>query len=291
MDQQLTLTEEIEINDEIDRRLLEEILLTVQNTQVLSLVSFWGHQKLQIDKADEQFLKHIMLSINALVKANALRRNYVQRKDDLIEEIKKDKSISGTNIDMLFNKVDAFILIEAFFGQIKTSLDLLAQSLKPIYGREFQTWKRKNNLSGMAIADTLSTSIKDDIKPNAKPIIELIKHHSKSITQIVAHRDDTVHYGKLKNVQGFRYSVKTKEIIPPLIKITETEAGYVDEYMMEVLKYIADFVQAFIITLLSNLLPDMKVAKHKDGQWGWVSGKGGEINGVFEYTKPDPPKA
>lgn len=284
MDTQLTLTEEIEINDEIDRRLLEDILLIVQNTQILSLVSFWGHQKLQIDKADEQFLKHILLSINALVKANALRRNYVKRKNDLIEEIKKDNSISGANIDILLNKVDAFILIEAFFGQVKTSLDLLAQSLKPIYGREFQTWKRKNNLSGMAIADTLSTSIKDDIKPNAKPIIELIKHHSESITKIVAHRDDTVHYGKLKNVQGFRYSVKNKEIIPPLIKITETEAGYVDEYMMEVLKYVADFVQEFIILLLSNLLPDMKVGRHKDGQWGWMSGKDGEINGVFEYA-------
>ncbi len=273
MDQQITLTEEIEINDEIDRRLLEEILLIVQNTQILSIVSFWGHQKLQIDKADEQFLKHILLSINALVKANALRRNYVQRKDDLIEEIKKSNSISGTNIDMLFNKVDAFILIEAFFGQIKTSLDLLAQSLKPIYGREFLTWKRKNDLSGMAIADTLATSIKDDIKPNAKPIIELIKHHSESITKIVASRDDVVHFGKLKNVQGFRYSAKTREIVPPLIKITETEAGYVDEYMMEVLKYIADFVQEFIITILSNLLPDMRIAKHEDGQWGWVTEK------------------
>ena len=36
---------------------------------------------------------------------------------------------------------------------------------------------------------------------------------------------------------------------------------------------------------LFNLLPDMKVAKHKNGQWGWVSNKMGEIQGVFEYTK------
>lgn len=291
MDQQLTLTEVIEINDEIDERLLKDILLIVQNTQILSLVSFWGHQRLQIDKADELFLKHIMLSINALVKANALRRNYVKRKDDLVEEIKKNKDISSTSVDILFNKVDAFILIEAFFGQIKTSLDLLAQSLKPIYGREFQTWKRKNGLSGMTIADSLATSIKDEIKPNAKPIIDLIKYHSESITRIVRHRDDTVHYGKLKSVQGFRYSVKTKEVIPPLIKITETEAGYVDEYMMEVLKYIADFIQKFIILLLSNLLPDMKVGKHKDGQWGWISEKDGEIKGVFEYTTTNSAKS
>jgi len=36
MDQQLTLTEEIEINDEIDTQLFEEILLIVQNTHILS---------------------------------------------------------------------------------------------------------------------------------------------------------------------------------------------------------------------------------------------------------------
>lgn len=291
MEMQLTITTEIEINDDIDRLLLEEILLIVQNKQILSLVSYWGHQKLKIDKADEKFIKSIMLSINSLVKANALRRNYVKRKDDLIEEIKKDKAIVGTNIDMLFNKVDAFILIEAFFGQIKTSLDLLAQSLQPIYGREFRTWKRKNNLSGMVIADTLSTSIKVEIRPNAKPIVDLIKLHAKSITKIVAHRDDTVHYGKLKNVQGFRYSVKTKKIAPPSIKIDENSAAYVDEYMMEVLKYISNFVQEFIVTMLSNLLPDMKVAKHKDGQWGWVNDNCGEITGVFEYRNSDSSKS
>jgi len=95
----------------------------------------------------------------------------------------------------------------------------------------------------------------------------------------------------LKNVQGFRYSVITKEVIPPLIIINETETAYVDEYMLEVLKYMTHFVQEFIITLLSNLLPDMKVAKHKDGQWGWVSDKMGEIRGTFEYQKPDSPKA
>lgn len=286
MDTQLTLTEEIEINDDIDRLLLEEILQIVQNNRILPLISYWGHKKLNIDKADEKFLKHILLSINALVKANALRRNYVQRKDSLIEDIKKDKSISGAYIDLLFNKVDAYILIEAFFVQIKTALDLLAQSLYPIYGREFKTWKRKNDLSGMAIADTLSTSIKAELRPNAQPIVDLIKLHTKSITKIVIHRDDTVHYGKLKNVQGFRYSVKTKEIIPPLIKIDEDATAYVDEYMTEVIKYISDFMQEFILTLLSNLLTDMRVAKHKDGQWGWISNKMGEIQGICEYLRP-----
>lgn len=269
MQTQLTLTQEIEIVDEIDKILSEDILLIVQNTQTLEIVKFWGHEQIKIDKADELFLKKIILSVNALIKANTLRRNYYKVKDILIEDIKKDPIIQDTRIDILFNKVDAFILIEAFFGQIKTSLDLLAQSLKPIYGQEFHTWERKNDISGMKIVDVLSKNLNNDIKPHAEAISNLIKDNAESITKIVAHRDNTVHYGKLKNVQGFRYSVSKKEVYPPIILVTENETGYVHEYMDEVLKYISEFVQLFIITLLSNLINNMVIAKNMNGKWGW----------------------
>lgn len=269
MDDQLTLTQEIEIIDDIDKILLEEILLIVQNTNILEVVKFWGHNKLKIDKTDELFLKKVMLSVNALVKANALRRNYHKVKDLLIKDVRKDPTIQDTRIDMLFNKVDAFILIEAFFGQIKTSLDLLAQSLKPIYGQEFHTWERKNDISGMKIVDVLSRNLNNNIKPHAEAVSNLIKDNAESITKIVAHRDSTVHYGKLKNVQGFRYSVSKKEVYPPIILVAENETAYVHEYMDEVLKYISEFVQLFIITLLSNLINDMVIAKNVNGEWGW----------------------
>ncbi|MFA6239272.1 MAG: hypothetical protein WC635_18180 [Bacteriovorax sp.] len=269
MQTQLTLTQEIEIVDDIDKFLLEDILLIVQNTQILEIVKYWGHEQLKIDKTEELFLKKILLSVNALVKANALRRNYHKVKDILIEDVKKDSTIQDTRIDMLFNKVDAFILIEAFFGQIKTSLDLLAQSLKPIYGQEFHTWERKNDISGMKIVDVLSRNLNNNIKPHAEAVSNLIKDNAESITKIVAHRDSTVHYGKLKNVQGFRYSVSKKEVYPPIILVAENETAYVHEYMDEVLKYISEFIQLFIITLLSNLINDMVIAKNMNGEWGW----------------------
>lgn len=269
MQTQLTLTQEIEIVDDIDKFLLEDILLIVQNTQILEIVKYWGHEQLKIDKTDELFLKKILLSVNALVKANALRRNYHKVKDILIEDVKKDSTTQDTRIDMLFNKVDAFILIEAFFGQIKTSLDLLAQSLKPIYGQEFHTWERKNDISGMKIVDVLSRNLNNNIKPHAEAVSNLIKDNAESITKIVAHRDSTVHYGKLKNVQGFRYSVSKKEVYPPIILVAENETAYVHEYMDEVLKYISEFIQLFIITLLSNLINDMVIAKNMNGEWGW----------------------
>lgn len=269
MQNQLTLTQEIEIVDEVDKFLLEDILLIVQNTNILGIVKFWGHEQLNLDNTDELFLKKIMLSINALIKANALRRNYYKIKDSLIEEVKNDSSIKGTRIDMLFNKVDAFILIEAFFGQLKTSLDLLAQSLKPIYGQEFHTWERKNNLSGMKIVDVLTRNLNAKIKPHAEPVVELIKTNAEAITKVVAHRDDTVHYGKLKNVQGFRYSVKDNKVVAPLILINPDESAYVHEYMDEVLEYISEFVQTFVITLLSNLISGMKISRDTQGNWGW----------------------
>ena len=271
MQKQLTLTQEIEIVDEIDKVLLEELLLIVQNKDTLSLVSFWGHEKLKKDNVDEEFFKKIMLSVNALVKANALRRNYHKIKDVLIDEIKKDPSIKGTRIDMLFNKVDAFILIEGFFSQVKTALDLLAQSLKPVYGYEVHTWAKKNNVSGMEIVSVLTNNLNKELKPHALPIIDLIKRNAEAITRIVSHRDDTVHYGKLNKVQGFRYSVSKNEVMPPLILINDHESAFVHEYLDEALKYIADFTQEFVITLLSNLVTDMVIAKKSDGSWSWAT--------------------
>lgn len=268
---QLTLTQQIEVIDDIDKTLLEEILLIVQNRDTFSLVSFWGHNTLKRDKSDEEFFKKIMLSVNALIKANALRRNYHKIKDVLIDEIKKDPSIRGAKIDMLFNKVDAFILIEGFFSQVKTALDLLAQSLKPIYGYEFHTWAKKNNVSGMEIVSVLTNNLNKDLKPRAGPIIDLIKKNAESISRIVSHRDDTVHYGKLNKVQGFSYSMSKNEIIPPLILINNHESAFVHEYLDEALRYIADFTQEFVVTLLSNLVNGMIIIKRDDGSWGWVA--------------------
>ena len=121
----------------------------------------------------------------------------------------------------------------------------------------------------MKIVDVLSRNLNNNIKPHAEAVSNLIKDNAESITKIVAHRDSTVHYGKLKNVQGFRYSVSKKEVYPPIILVAENETAYVHEYMDEVLKYISEFIQLFIITLLSNLINDMVIARNMNGEWGW----------------------
>lgn len=274
---QLTLTHEMERIDEIDDFLMEDILLIVQNTMTMEFVKFWGHEKLNKEDADKKYFIKIQRCVNALLKANALRRNYLLVKDKLIEEIKTDPSLQGTNIDLLFNKVDAFILIEAFFTQLKTALDLFAQSLESIYGLKFHTFERKRNVSGMNIVNQLENNLSNELKTNANQLVEFIKNNAEEITKIVKHRDNTVHYGKLANVQGFRYSATDAKISQPALLVRENEAMYVEDYMNEVLKFICEFIQMSIIITLSNMLPDMRPCKQSTNNWGWCT-KG---EGVF----------
>lgn len=268
---QLTLTHEMERIDEIDDFLMEDVLLIVQNTMTFELVKFWGHSFLNKDKVDEKYFINIQRCVNALLKANALRRNYLLVRNELIEEITADSSLTKTNIDMLLNKVDAFILIEAFFTQIKTALDLLAQSIGTLYGFRTTTFERRRNASGMNIVNQLQNNLADNIKVKAKPLAQLIEDNSEEITKIVKHRDDTVHYGKLANVQGFRYSAGDKKVSQPAILVKENEAMFVEDYMLEVLIFISKFIQASIVVTLSNTIPDMRPCKHSDGSWGWCT--------------------
>lgn len=274
---QLTLTQEMERIDEIDNFLIDDVLLIVQNTMTMEYVKFWGHSKLNQDKANEKYYIKIQRCVNALLKANALRRNYLLVRDEIIKEISSDPSLEETNIDLQFNKVDAFILIEAFFTQIKTSLDLFAQSLQPIYGVRFHTFERKNDISGMNVVNQLKNNLSSELKPHAIPLVKLIENNAEIVTTIVKHRDDTVHYGKITNVQGFRYSVDSNKISQPAILVKEDEAMYVEDYMADVLNFISEFIQAGIITVLSNMLPDMQPCKETENSWGWCT-KG---EGVF----------
>jgi hypothetical protein len=277
MEKQLTITMLLEPVDSIDEFIQQDILAIVQNTGILPAVQFWGHEKLNIEKADEHFLKKIVLVVTALSKANAHRRNHKLVQDNLLTEIAKYKELAGTNVDLLFNKIDSTVAIEGFFSQIKTSLDLLAQSLKYVYGFKCTTWKRKLindtgiKLSGMKIV-SLIDNLPTSIKAHAIPISDLITNNAEQITKIVRIRDSGVHYGKLHNVQGFRYSVEHKKVVPPIIALSDTEAQYAQEYMEETLFYISHFVQNFVITLLSNLLSDMVVRKAPDGTWSYYSG-------------------
>ncbi len=276
MDSQLTLTHHIEPFDKYDEFLINEVLMIVQNSNVLPVVSFWSHTKFNIEKADEKFFEKVYLAITALHKANAHRRNYHKIKEDIFQEIKNSSDIQNTNVDILFNKVDAFVIIEGFLTQIKTSLDLLAQSLKPIFNQDFRTWERSTEqssgkvFSGMKLVKVLSTNLPDEIKPHALPLIEYIKENAEYITQVVENRDAAVHYGKNNKIQGFRYSVEKKDVFYPMIKISETEARYVHQYMDVVMESISNFTQTFVIIILSNLLNDMHIAKNSDGSWGYV---------------------
>lgn len=282
MEEQLTLTLLLEPVDEIDKFIQQDILAIVQNNAILPAVQFWGHEKLKIDKADEHFLKKIMLAVTALSKANAHRRNHQLVQDNLLVEIGKYEEIKGTNVDLLFNKIDSTVAVEGFFSQIKTTLDLMAQSLEYIYGFKLETWARKRDkesgkeFSGLKVVASLD-NLSAEMKKHAEPISQLIIDNSEEITKIVKIRDSGIHFGKLNNVQGFRYSVEQKKVFPPIIALSDSEARYVQEYMEEVMWFIAQFFQAFTVLLLSNLLSDMVVRKSPDGVWNYYS----EVKSMF----------
>lgn len=287
MEEQLTLTNLFEPVDELDRFILNDILTIVQNTQVLPAVSYWGHEKLKLDKADEQFFLKIAFAVGALLKANAHVRNYKQIEARLLKEIDEYPEHKGTNVDILYNKVDAFVEIEGFLTYFKTTLDLLAQSLQPIFGIRQHTWEHKidkesgKRVSGQVILNELN-NLSKDMRPNAQALIDFSKPHLPYLTKFVALRDSALHYGRIKDVQGFRYSASKKQAFPPVVLITNSDAAYVHDYLSEGMKYIAEFTQEFVVIVLSNLLPDMKIGKRSDGSWGYFS-KGGEIQGIAHY--------
>ncbi len=272
MQQMLRL--EYEEIDQIDKFILEDVLLIAQNTQILELVKYYSAQRLGEGKHEDQFLLKIIHAAGALLKANAHRRNYHKVYPVLLEEIEKNPDNVATNIPMVFNKVDTNIEFEGFLAQFKSCLDLLAQSLKYIYGIDRRTWKSGvdsrtgERVSGLFLIRDLN-NLSREVRVQAAPLSILIQENAPYITRIVKLRDSANHYGKIKEVQGFLHNPGEKSIRPPVIDMGSGEAVFVHEYMDTVMKYGAEFAQQFLITLLSNLIPDMQVGKTSDGGWGW----------------------
>lgn len=273
MDSQLTITEHLVPIDDIDHFLANDILMIVQNTQILELVKIWNHQHYNVDKAEEKFFEKIMLCVTALFKANAHLRNYRRVEEIYLKKIEIDDDNKKTFVDILYNKTDVFVEIEGFLTQVKTALDLLAQSFKHVYQIDSKTWHKKKDsktgleVSGLAIVNSLQ-NLGTDIKPHVEPVISLIIANGEKITSLVNNRDGCVHYGKVNNIQGFRYSVSDKKVYAPIIAIDSSNALYVKDYLENQLEYIAKFIQEILVLILSNLVTDMVVRKNTKGEWG-----------------------
>lgn len=275
METELTLIQLTENIDDFDRFIHEDILLIVQDQQAMTLVDYYSFQYLELEKGGEEFLDKVLRAGTALLKANAHLRNYRRLVPILEKSIEDENDFSKTNVAMLFDKVDAMIELEGFLSQLKTALDLLAQSLRPITGKFFQTYGKSKisgkELSGAKISNYLERSIKAEIKDQLNPLKNLILEHAGNITDIVQLRDDYVHNARSKRIQGFRYSVKEKKLFPPTVLFKPKKALFVDAYMEETLAYILGYTQDFLLTILSNLLPDMIRRKDTAGNWGWFS--------------------
>ena len=133
MEQTLVLTRLLSPKDSYDQKILDDILLVVQNTNTLSLIDYWGHTTFNKEKSGEEFLKSIMSVSTALYKANAHRRNYLRLVDIYLEKLSNESEIKGANVDILFNEIDVLVEIDGFLSQLKTTLDALATSVNTIF--------------------------------------------------------------------------------------------------------------------------------------------------------------
>jgi len=270
----LVLTELLTPEDEVDQKISDTIQLTVQNILTMNLISFWGHSKFNKEKCDESYLKIITKITTALFKANAHRRNFHRLVEIFIKKCSEDPSVKNTKVDILFNKVDLQVEVDGFLSQLKTSLDLMAQSLRPIFGIHMQTWKRKMNsqkgkiLSGQAVINNLN-NLSKDIKVNVNKLIEFIENNAEYITSVVVKRDQAIHLGNISNIQWLRYSVKDNMVYPPTIAHSDTNVEYLEDYLNVTLNDFVIHAEYFITITLSNLLPSMFLKKEKDNKYKW----------------------
>lgn len=275
MNEELTITQLTERVDEIDDFLHEDVLRIVDDSSALSVVEFHAESMFSQKKGGEEYFLKTFGAVSALLKANAHLRNYKRLLPLLSEDILHSDAVSGSDVDMLFNKVDVMIEFEGFLSQLKTCLDMLAQSLNPITGKYFKTYGKAEvdgkQLNGVKIVNFLKKSARSRIQQNTIKLQKLIIEHSEEITDIVNLRDVFVHQGRSKKIQGFRFSHSENKVFAPIMSTGEGKAIYVQDYMDDKLDYVSHFAQTFLVITLSSLLPDMIRGKKETGGWQWFT--------------------
>lgn len=272
----LVLKSVLEPKDEIDRFLLEEVLLIVQHTDTFELIKFWGHTKFQKDKIDDQYFPSIIAVIKSLFKANHSRRKYHEQCQKLEKELLEESLKARSTIDLIYEKHDVISEVDNSLYHIKAALDSLATSLNPIYNLKLDGWHKKKDknsgktISGQNIINSLS-NLPTGGYGDSEKLKQFIIENQHYVHYIVSLRDAPTHKGGLSNVQGFRYVVREKKIVEPIILHPDGYAQYVSKFLDDTVWNFVKFVQIFIVLSLSNLIKDMFLAQDSDGRFKWFA--------------------
>ena len=264
----LVMTNIFTIKDSTDKFLLEKILAIVGNTMTLNLISAWCHVKEYPEENAEKYHKKIVNTIRSLIKANHNRRVYKRLVGYSEKRLLKESVNAQSSIDLIYEEPDLMSEIDSFLVNIKAALDSLATSLNPIFGTRIDGWHKKGKKSGVKIINTLN-NLPADLAERTKDITMLMDDNIEYISYLVALRDSPTHRGNTANVTPFRFSVATGKIERPKITHNPDTTEDVSVFLDRTILSIGEFIQAFIVHSLSNLITDMVLMKDKKDNFTW----------------------
>lgn len=258
----------LEPKDEIDRFLLEKVLVIVQNRDTMGLVKFWGHSQFSTDKTHEWYFKHILSAIKRLIKANGHRRRYLELENQFKEKILGEIKKTEVNIDLVYEEQESISEVESFLVQLKAALDSLAKSLNPIFGLKIHGWHKDKGKSGGEVLNILKRNLSKELSKKATNLIKFLENNIDYISCVVFLRD-AIHKPELKGIEHFRYSAKEEVLICPKIVFTSNEPKDLPKFLDETMKNFAIFTQAFIVLTFSDLVPGLFLAQDQTGEFSW----------------------
>jgi len=247
----LALTRLIEITDDIEREIIESILKPVMDNNSVTFLNFWGSTNLENDKLGIEYLKRIKEVTIKLFKANKHRKNYHTLENIFAPELKEEASKDTGIADLCFNKLELACELDAFLVQYKSVLDALIKSLNPFIDANYKTFSRDEKYGFDFIKEILNNK-PDIIKSRTKKLCSYVSEKSSNLKKVIGLRDGIVHFESNK-LSPFHYSKKEKEIFNPLLVLSDEEIYEPNDFMLEKIKEIVDFVKNFIIFSLSEL--------------------------------------
>lgn len=222
-----------------------------------------------------RFTGYVLELTQSLLKANSHRRKYleIERKEiaDLIAENEdlEESYVGGANSIELHTEFDGFLV------HIKSALDSLAKTTKPLFGFGFEKWeKSKDNSdgkskSGVKILNSLKRNLGSGPNEYKDLLIKLIEDNLEWLTFIVELRDKPVHKGKSAS-SDLVFNYATKIVTPQMLHYSNKTSEQVKDFMTRIIQEVLEFIHKFLfLTFNSKLPPDIKFGFDDKGDACW----------------------
>lgn len=266
MDKVLALTRMIEITDDIERDIIELILKPVMDNNTTTFLNYWGSNNLNRDELGIEYLKRTKEVAIKLFKANKHRKNYGTLENIFAPELEKEASSDKGIADLCYHKLELACEFDAFLVQYKSALDALIKALNPFIDSNYKTFSRDKKY-GFDFLKEIQTNKSKIIKNRTKKLCSYVANETASIKKIIGLRDGIVHFESSK-LSPFHYSKEEKMIFNPLLVLAEDEIYEPNEFMLNELNGLVEFVRNFILLSLSEL--DQTMWPESDPKEGFI---------------------